>query len=366
MLERGPMPPPLGSARHAGSAARAGAAALLVAALLAGAAARRPGPAPHGDFVLAGVHPQAAGQPTARGRTLVALAAWRGALYAGYGDDRRNTGPITLAAWEPAARAFRARGASRTEAVHVFRAIGEALYAPAIDPRGRPQADYAAGEPWRDHDPVGATHVYDVATLTGRDLWLAGQEGVDAVAWRRAEAGTPWREALRLPPAASAGFRLARFHFAGVLDGRLHLQAWDASGPRRGSHVFDGSAWADGPDLLPVPDALGWRPTPFGGRLVYLAWPPAFRERAGPLLVFDGSRARPLPGPAVHDFLADGPVLYVLTEAGAVLATRDLAAWAAVATAPPDARSLGRLGDHLYAGSTDARLYRLVRPLPGP
>ena len=63
-----------------------------------------------------------------------------------------NTGPIDVTAWDPARGGFARMHTSDTEAIYSYRAIGDALYAPATDRRDH--ADYAVGEPWRDENPV--------------------------------------------------------------------------------------------------------------------------------------------------------------------------------------------------------------------
>src|SRR5262249_4211822 len=132
---------------------------------------------PAADFDLVGQHPQASAQPTGLGRIIGGLVGWRGQLYTGYGDFGANTGPIPVTSWDPATETFRAHWVSQTEAIYNYRPIGGLLYAPAIDSRV-PPADFAVGEPWEDRVPVGTWHAFDMATLTGADLWIVGQQGV--------------------------------------------------------------------------------------------------------------------------------------------------------------------------------------------
>jgi hypothetical protein len=316
---------------------------------------------PAGDFEPLGVHPEAALQPTTLGRILVTLFGWQGRLYVGYGDANANTGPIAVSSWDPATGGFRSHWVSQTEAIYSYRAIGGRLYVPAIDPRGLTGVDYAVGEPWADRTSALSWHAFDMLTLTGGDLWLVGQVERDAVAWRSLDGGTTWAEALRVRPKPGPT-PLVRFYFAGVHRGKLYVQAVDTSAPVSTSLAFDGTTWTDGPDLLPVPTAIGWRPEPFAGRMVYRAQPP-YRSAGGPLLAFDGQQVTfPLAAP-IHDLIVHGPELLALTTGGAVLRTTDLDTWIPVATAPPGSRSIGTVGGHLYVGTADARLYRLRRPL---
>jgi hypothetical protein len=318
---------------------------------------------PAGDFEPLAIHPEAAAQPTGAGRSVATLLGWRGRLYTGYGDIDANTGPIAVTSWDPATGAFRSHWLSQTEAIYNYRVIGSRLYAPAMDPRGLTGTDYAVGEPWVDRVSALSWHAFDMATLTGDDLWLVGQHDWDAVAWRSLDGGVTWTEALRVRSRPGPTRGLARFYFAGVHQGKLYVQAADTNGTGSASLAFDGRGWTDGPDLLPVPSATGWRPEAVAGRMVYRAEGP-FARAGARLLAFDGQQVSfPLTTP-VHDLSVSGPELLVLTTEGAVLRTTDLESWTPVATAPAGSRSIGTVGGQLYVGTADSRLYRLRRPLP--
>ena len=78
----------------------------------------------------------------------------------GYGDYDENTGPVEVSAYDPRLeRPSAPSSASPREAIELFRAIGERLYAPAIDPRGDgPSAAVAVGEPdgrWSNNKACG-------------------------------------------------------------------------------------------------------------------------------------------------------------------------------------------------------------------
>jgi len=338
-----------------------GVRALLALLLLASAppAFAQPPPA---RWVEVGVHPQAARQPTAIGRTLAALEAWHGQLYAGYGDYGDNTGPIGISPFDPATAAFTQVHVSDTEAIQNWRAIGDQLWAPATD--RRKDADFAVGEPWRDARPIGTTHAYDIVTIDGDDLWLAGSSGVRAALWRSLDGGATWALAQAEGPASGIQNDFARYYFAGVLGGRLYVQADDFYGaPHARSRIFDGSAWADGPNLLW--GSMGWRPLAFGGEMVYQG-----SAQGGPLLRFDGSApVRRAVGWNASAVTVAGDMLYVLRQrfpAGAdgldraVVRTADLESWEVLeAPAPDGARSLAVLDGSLYAGATEARLFGL-------
>jgi hypothetical protein len=310
------------------------------------------------DFVPVGQHPGAAAQPTPVGRMVATLFAWKGRLYAGYGDINANTGPIAVSPYDPGLARFVLEWVADTEAIYLFRAVEGRLFAPAIDPKNR--ADFSVGFPWRDQRPVDAYHVFDVATLTGTDLWLVGSRGLDAVAWRSFD-GVRWEESLRIRTRSGSPDQLARFYFAGVFDGRLYVQARESpGGPQPMSQVFDGAAWREAPSLLSDKDDLGWRPVSFAGKLVYQSTAPVWGVSR--LLAFDGAKVVSVIG-EIYDFAVDGRRLFVLGADGAVRRTSDLASWTRLATAPVESRSLGALGGWLYVGTTDAELLRSRRKL---
>ena len=312
------------------------------------------------EFVSLGRNPYAAAQPTAIGRRLHTLEAWRGELYMGYGDYDENTGPIEIATYNPRLASFKTKLRFPTEAVEVYRAIGERLYAPAIDPLGDgPSAAVAVGEPdgtWSNVKSVFMTHAFDIVTRDGADLWLVGSRRLHAIAVRSVDGGRTWVTALEVGPRSGKDQDFARFHFVFVLAGRLYVQAQDYLGgvfPR--SRVWDGGAWEDGPDLHPILNT-GAKPYPFAGQVVYLG--------ANGITAFDGTRARVVRAPAAHlvDLTRSGDFLYVL-DGREVLATDDLVRWQPVATAPPAATSIGVLDGYLYAGTASSELHRYCRPI---
>lgn len=313
------------------------------------------------DFVTVAVHAGAAAQPTARGRILAVLAPFQGRLYTGYGDIDANAGPIAVEAYDPARGALAREWTSDTEAVYTYRVFDGRLVAPAIDPRF--DSDYAIGPPWRDLRPVRADHVYDAATLSGRDLWLAGSQGLDAVLWRIDENGQA-AVALRVPPADTSGNDFGRFYFVFAFQGRLYVHARDFNrGPKPASLVWDGRAWSEGPSLLPSADAQGWHPQPFAGRIVYAARQTVASVEGSRLLVFDGaSVSQPLADP-VRDVAVGETRVAALLADGRILVTANLADWTEEARAPVNARSVGLLGRDLYVGTDASEILRARRPL---
>jgi hypothetical protein len=162
-----------------------------------------------GTFNVVGTHPDAINQSTATGKTLAALTAFNGKIYAGFGDYNSNTGPIGIRAFNPATNTFSSRLLNdQTEAVYQFRQINGKLYAPDIDPKaGESSGGYAVGtangasETWQHKAPVTAVHMYDVAGYGG-SLWMAGAQGNNAMVWRGDPNGTnwDWSVSLSVPP----------------------------------------------------------------------------------------------------------------------------------------------------------------------
>lgn len=309
-------------------------------------------------FISLGRNPFAAAQPTPVGRYLHTLEGWHGELYMGYGDYDENTGPIEVSAYNPRRSSFGTKLRFPTEAIELYRPIGDRLYAPAIDPRGDgPSAAVAVGEPdgrWSNNKDVWMTHAFDVATFDGADLWLVGSRDTQAIAVRSRDGGRHWETALALEPRSHDDGDFARFHFVFVHRGRLYVQAQDRQGgmfPR--SKVFDGAIWTDGPDLRPIPNT-GAKPLAFAGEIVYFG--------AREIMAFDGRAVRPVwtPQTQIHDLVVADGVLYAL-DGREVRGTRDLARWIPVATAPAGSTSIGVLDGYLYAGTVESELFRYCR-----
>lgn len=331
---------------------------MLVPAVLAGTLGAQDGPS-EGKFVLAGVHPEAAAQRTAQGKTLVTLYPFRGRLYAGYGDYTANTGPIHINPYDPARGTFvGSQWKSDTEAILHFREIGGELWAPCIDPKVK--ADFAllrTDGKWADREVVPSTHVFDAGRI-GNSVFLAGSHGNSAVVWKSADRGTTFKESLSRLPVSGTPKDFARFYFAGVFKGKLYLQAADYfGGPHPAGLVFDGKAWADGPNLLPV-KGVGWHAVEFAGRMVYLTF--GAGHAVSQLLAFDGTQAVVAADWSAYDIAIAGDSLFALDADGTVRRTKDLTTWAEVATAPVGGRCLAVTGGKLYVGASEGKLYRFT------
>ncbi len=359
------------------------------------------------------IHPEAARAETKFGaRWLWTLLPWRGRLFVGYGSYNGANPRAVVRAFDPATLQFSPAPAFATnnEALGIIRALGQKLYAPAWDAQsgGAVTQNFAAssdarGDSWGDHTEKVMFHVFDVATRDGADVWFVGTDSArrcpydtctEAVAFRSTDGGQTFTEMLR-SDAPPFGYRYAWFSFAGVLQGKLYLQAYFRGSAAGGadiagnhSHVFDGRSWSIGPDLLPARRVgdMGYQPVAFDDRLVYLTRAPIARSYPNTLplwqnrmdLVTLDPRGRvtylSIP-PGVAQFSAGGDYLYVLTRTGEVRRTRQLSApwgrWERLATfnvpdPDPDfgnaGRSIAALDRFVYVGTSQGELWRL--PLP--
>jgi hypothetical protein len=342
-----------------------------------------------GSFELAGVHPEAILQTTARGRTLIALETYNGKVYAGFGDITANTGPIALSAFDPATMTFgQAHPASQTEAIYQFRQFDGTLHAPDNDPRGSIggyttlTAD-GATESYSHQNVAQLTHAYDMANFGGSQ-WTCGSYGHDAVIWRSTDGGANWSQ-----DHVSVGGFVFRFYGMAVYDDRLYTQVTphDPVAPHppqdtAESLVFDGTSWAVGPDLTPDGGYID-SAVEFAGKLVYRAAGPSDRSRwvsglllPSPLYQFDGTTALLLPDAHYLGFTVHGGWLYALVGdySGTVMQsvhvhrTQDLITWhTLIEDAPLTSASMTFIGDQLFIGAQEAELYVFVpisEPLP--
>ena len=303
-----------------------------------------------GDMTFLATHEWAASQPTFAGQRIVDLEIDSdGHVWAGYGDYGANTGPIVLARHSVEVGAgFEPMFTMDTEAAYNLRSLGDDLVVPATDPRSK--ADFAVGSPWSEARPLGATHVFDTASLDGTDRWMVGSKGKDAVAWRTADGGMTWSEMIRVAPSEADDF--SRFYFAASVGGTMRVQAvGNKSGADPNSLVFDGTAWSEQPSLLPDGGA-GWEPTEFNGGVVYHA---SGHGHAGPIYFFDGSKATQVADG--YDFSVAAGRLWVLTDAALVASTADLDTWIDEFRAPAGARSLATNGISAFVGTTSAELW---------
>jgi hypothetical protein len=318
-----------------------------------------------GTFSLVAIHPEAAAYPSI-GDSLVGLTPWNGRLYMGYGTWVGFFGILDFAirAYDPVTNQLLKPWVTRAEGIWNYRSIVGRLYAPITDPSNG--VDYVTADPWADHDVIGGNRrMFDIATRNGSDLFIVGSADGDAVAWRSTDGGQTWQESLRVHEQDPLDTE-THFSFAMVIGGKLYVQAYGIgrSGAHPTSKVFGGSAWSNGPNLLPESTYKGWKPTPFGGKIVYLSGDPENPSTA--LLTFDGTQVREVQVPfRVWDFFVSGSYLYALVLdpsaplwAPVVRRTSDLITWTDVTVPPSYTRSIGVLDGYLYAGATEGRLFK--------
>jgi hypothetical protein len=330
------------------------------------------------------VHPQAASQSTPVGKTISALEPWNGRLYAGYGDYTVNTGPITINAFDgtgfastlppdqlpPCSQGVTTPEActAKTEAIYIFRQLGGRLYAPSIDPTHRNDSDYAfavsnglASATWLNPTPGQAEHVFDMATLTGSDLWFVGSDynndGNNAGAWRSLDQGATWTEVLSQPPLVDNGSNFSRFYGVVAYHGRLYVEPYDyPDGPQPHSKVFDPTtdSWSDGPALGTLTKAAV-----FADKVIYESGRIGALDvgggQEGNLMAFNGTNQ----GSAysgMRDYAISGSWIYVLGGDRRVKKSRDLVHWTRVVTAPKTARSIAIFQHSIWFGDADATL----------
>jgi hypothetical protein len=324
-----------------------------------------------GTFSLVAIHPEAAAYPSI-GNSLVGLTPWNGRLYMGYGTWVGFFGILDFAirAYDPATNQLINPWVTRAEGIWNYRAIGQKLYAPITDPSNG--VDYTSAEPWKNHDVVpGNRRMFDIATTNGNDLFIVGSADGDAVAWRSTDGGQTWRESQRVHEQDPLDTE-THFSFAMVFGGKLYVQAFGIgrSGAHPTSRVFGGSVWTNGPNLLPKSTYKGWKPTPFGGKIVYLSGDPENPSQA--VLTFDGTQVTEVPLPfRVWDFFVSGSYLYALVLdpsaplwAPVVRRTTNLVTWTDVTVPPSYTRSIAVLNGYLYAGATEGRLFKYSDPIP--
>ena len=325
---------------------------------------------PGGTFSLVATHPEAAAYPPI-GDSLVGLTPWQGRLYTGYGHwvDFAGILDFAIRAYDPSTNQLVNTWVTQAEGIWNYRPIGGKLYAPITDPSNG--VDYALGEPWENHDVVvGNRRMFDMATFNGSDLFAVGSAEGDAVAWRSTDGGQTWQESLRVREQDPLDTE-THFSFAMVYGGKMYVQAYGIghSGAHPTSKVFDGSGWANGPNLLPDLSFKGWKPTPFRGKMVYLSGDPANPSAA--LFTFDGTQATQVLAPfRVWDFMVLGRYVYALVLdpsaplwAPVVRRTTDLITWTDVVVPPTFTRSIAALNGFLYAGATEGRLFKYSEPI---
>jgi hypothetical protein len=295
------------------------------------------------------VHPQAAAQPTARGRTINTLQAWRGGLYAGYGDYELNTGPVAIARFNTATHTFGAPFWAATEEIDAYRVMDGRLYAPYTDALGHDAAtpDYAVSG-WSQANVFASAHVFDAAyqSTTGA-LWMAGadSDSPNGTVWRSLDHGATWKRMLSVPPPDGDPENFVRFYFIAAYHGKIIAQpaSWFLT-PMQ-AFVYADGAWKRRPALGPY--SFPYHAEKFADKLLYQSY------WDGSLVVLDQG---PIHG--AEDYVKADNAIWVLDGLG-VYKTSDLLTWTQVATAPGRATSIAVTNGAIWVGTSQAEILRL-------
>lgn len=327
-------------------------------------------------FTEAFTNPGCQKKPDLYSQQIHTVKTFAGLIFSGCGNYGLNTGPIIIYSYNPTTQKLNLEYTMNTEDISRFVTIGKKLYVPAIDPHEPDVVDFAyryVNSPvWTGLSPVGFAHVFDLATTTGKDLWLVGGSyNASALAVRSFDGGKTFDPAARLElPPLPTGYSFTRFYFAGVLNSKLYLQATDYPY----AYVFDGTKWQEtSANLQPLrnlPPGQFWdfgaRPTEFNGHLIYLAstigWPSRLYD-------FDGSKTVKSVFDQTSqyydksiDLQVYNGTLYVLVTgpSQAILATNDLKNWTTVTTIPNtiNPKSFDILNGTFYVGAADSKIYQ--------
>lgn len=280
-------------------------------------------------------------QSTAEGRKVSDLLIDGGRLFAGYGDYGANTGPIDLYSYDLTSAAATRHITVPTEDIDAIVRVGDALYAPYIDPRDgwdEPVgfASDRSGQ-WRTEGVAPMVHVYDVASTDGTNLFLAGSSHdaatgtAYAAIWYSADGTSDWRLVQRRDSGAGD---YTRYYWMEAVDGRLYtsavldaglgpLERWDAgtwSTVREDSSAF----WAYEADQVQS----------IGHDIVSYGWGSSVRVFDTRTATFVSPTYDIAPGgAALRDiYKTEDGVLYTLSAAGEIYRSADGRAWTRYAT----------------------------------
>jgi hypothetical protein len=236
--------------------------------------------------------------------TIHALKAYNGRIYAGYGDYD-NHPAVIVSCYRPDTGKFHLEFSAYTDSIGVFREIAGKLYVPHIDPvhyQDFKDLSYFSDGAWRDMAPHGMVHTFDIATLTGTDLWCVGSKIVTdtnfggAAVFRSTDGGRTWKD-VTVPTTAT------RYYYGYAFRGKFYVQdtVYDENGV--GQRIPGaGSSW------------LAKTRTIRSGtnELVLGLIPPQ-----GPGLAFQGpAQIYGLIGQVAYDFAWDGTWIYLLKGDG--------------------------------------------------
>ncbi|MFW5469978.1 hypothetical protein ACOCJ4_08040 [Knoellia sp. CPCC 206435] len=350
---------PLSTRRHLVAAAAATTLGLGCLGGLAAvpAQAKKPAPPPPVSTALptypssvVGVSPQALEKPNESGRTIRSLTLDDGKFYVGYGDYYINGGPTKVSTFDPVTRGFSETGLTApTEEITTFRRINGKLYAPWTDPTGSGGTNQGfstnASGTWTNEFKAPAVHVFDVASLTGSDLWMVGSaNNVEpgkggAAAYRSTDGGASWS----LVAKDTAGSGSERYYWAAALNGKMYLQAQHMAGaPLR---VFDGARWSTH-SATPCSTVEARAVEVFAGKILCTNYSLG-------VVAFDGRNATTVLSKykgTVLDFDIPGDgYIYALSATG-IFRSADGMTWTGVAKTPAEAGSIGVHNGTVYLG----------------
>ena len=139
---------------------------------------------PAADMTLLGTHPTS---PLIGVPDLNILKAYDGRIYMGHGEWN-GYHVIVVACYNPATHAIESEHVAPTDSIGIFRELGGKLYIPSTDPVHYDEfGDYCVLDRgiWKNFAPAGLFHAFDMATLTGSDLWMVGSKSDSETSTRR-------------------------------------------------------------------------------------------------------------------------------------------------------------------------------------
>ena len=315
---------------------------------------------PRGGSVRSGVAPVNLGtHPSLAANAAPAVVSlkWHdGQVVIGYGDWTTNTGPIDIAAIAPDGTPSVLISGFMTEATSIQRVFDGALWVPAIDSRGAATGvatDW--GGTWQVMPVPDMQHTFDVATLDGTDLWLAGTGVTSAntigpMVLRTADRDAPdWQTIYEFPSSPLRVYALwpdlvtGSMLFGSEADGK----AWSwTAGALTETTVFNAT------DLVVFPSDM----IPWGGGVASLK---GVMSDAG----FLASNPRNIrPGAEIGGVIYGTNILadhYVYEAAGIAGGQID---WRPLLRVEHEARALASDGSSLYVGGPSGEISKAAIP----
>jgi hypothetical protein len=181
-------------------------------------------PPPQLRLELLGTHPTS---PLTAFPAIHALKAVGDRIYLGYGDV--NLFPaVVVASFDPTRNSFHLEFSCYTDAIGAFREIAGVLYVPSTDPvlyADSRDYSYRVGGVWRDSNPFGTLHVWDMATFDGSDVWLMGSKTIDErdtrgpTVFRSIDGGGTWTDLT-----IQSSLAEARYYYGFALRDRFYVR----------------------------------------------------------------------------------------------------------------------------------------------